>query len=265
MTMNPKLEAIRAETTCAIDTLTPLDMHPDSILPTGPVLVQDGGSPYAELIFKHGRLGMRALHDTLAAATRAVRDISVPTNIATNQGGKVLRSKVPDEKKPALHAALVEALGRSVRTFQGNLTATEEGISKLNATIDHKLADPDSHKPSAASVASDIRRVLREYSSEQRIHAVNAAIREGDIEVARAVLGASPFASGLERKDLVLLRDIAEQQFAPRQHAQRAAGHQVLAQMMKAQKLFADRFGALLPKLEESKSDQSLARLRAGA
>jgi hypothetical protein len=263
MPTHPKIEAINEETKAAIDARLAISLHGDNLVPHAAALVT-GDSPLGETIYKSGRLGMRALYETLSAAETAVEVMLAPKNVTVRGQGEVVRKEVPPERRPQLHAALMAALGRSVRTFDSNLAAAEDSVGKLGTKIDATLADPNGHKPSAAAAASDIRQILRQYSPEQRIPAIHAAIREGDIEVTRAVLSATPFASGLERKDFAILRDLAEQKFAPTEYAQRAAGQAVLKKMTTARDAFADRYAKLLPKMEESAADKSLNRLRSG-
>src|SRR5947209_8707276 len=130
MPTNPKLDAIHQETATPLSAKVSLSLHPESLLPHGvPLLEHD--SPLAETVYKAGRTAMKGLYSTLLDMESAVTALSVPTNIAMNSGGKVLRSEVPPERRPELHAALADSFARCARTFEANRATVSEAIATL--------------------------------------------------------------------------------------------------------------------------------------
>lgn len=260
---NEKLTAIDEATNTPLDTALSPALHSSTLAPHGESLI---GSPTGESIYRSGRTALRAVHTLLSDGERALSETrrAVAATMPPQQRGSV--PQIPAAQANELHSALMTRFASSFRTFQGGVAAVEDGIAKLNADIDRAVADPHAHKPSSAAAASDVRSVLRGMPAAERFAAVTNAIAEQDVEMVRAVVFASPFASGFSRQQHAQIRDLFERAVAPDAYSQRAAGHQVLAKLTAAQELAVKHFDKLLPKrADESPLAKSLTTLRQGA
>ncbi|MBX9778476.1 MAG: hypothetical protein K2Y71_29230 [Xanthobacteraceae bacterium] len=193
----------------------PQSLHPDMLLPEGENLIDDDSGIGGIDAYTAGRGAMREMLESLTNITDAVREHTiqrpVPNQIVA-PGNKPVLQKVVDPARAlevrdgmAISAKRVaQAYEKSIAVFDAKLTRAEEAVAS-------KLRDPRAD----STVSQDIRRFVFSLPANERRAWVEGRIQEGDLTVSHAVLGASPYASGLDPKGTNLLRDLAARTFAP--------------------------------------------------
>jgi hypothetical protein len=164
-----------------------------------------------------------------------------------NAGGRVMRSQVPPERRAELHSALSTAFASAARIHDGHFRTISEAIEKLEEKVAAPLADPKRNEAAAQHVASEVREVLRQYPPEQRLPAIHGALKDGDIDVVRAVLNATPWAVGLQKVDQDLIRQMAAERFSPAEFAQLTHAKKVRDKVEKAGSMFIRNFSDSCP------------------
>ena len=262
--MSNRLDDINKETSTPVSTDAPLDHHPDSLAPLGKILVDEQSGP-GEVCYRAARLAMVALHDGALAMQQAYDAIALPVDVSM-KGTGAFRRQVPENKKAELANAMASKFASIAKTAERNEASVQDSIASLESRIATALGNPRRNDNSVATAASEIRTHIKSLPSKDRMGFLNDAIEQGDREVLDAVIGYSCFASGLDRKQLVVVRQLAAAKFAPRETRQLEAARTVFDRCRAAQQSFVGRYLKLLPKVgEESRATVALRKLKSEA
>lgn len=260
--MSTKLEGILAATAPAVMSphVSP-GLHPDSILPHGPILAADDSPATAEA-FSNARLGLKALY----ASMHDIEVADIETRKQHGSGvvvdGASIRPAISPERAAELAASMGQRWDATARVFDQHMKAVNQAREALEATIKKALESPKRNEASVSQAASDIRHYVKDLPNDKRLNFLHEAIDNGDHEVVAAVLGTSGFVSGLNREQFATVKDLATKKFAPRQHEQHAALSAVADTMTLAAKNWSARFDQLLPHLKESPHEAALKALK---
>lgn len=187
-----------------IDTTISISVDPamaDAISDQFAIGIDADGKTTHHAAFTAGRAVLAALHDTSLGLGRAEQDIR-----AAGLDDPVTRDRLQRSANAKMNA--------SRKAAADGLAALQAHTDQVNAQIDTALGIPTARTDvNEAGRASDIRAFIRSLPASERPEAIRRAIHEGDSAVAAAVLSASPYASGINRKELDFARVDAEEKF----------------------------------------------------
>jgi hypothetical protein len=255
---NEILDKTNAETTTKLHTKVGLAVHPDSLLPLGETLCDAGG--HGQVAYAAGRRALGALYETEASIHDALDAMSEPTQVGLK--GSVTKVEVPYARRAELAANMGTAAHRAYRAYEVNTQAVEEAVAKLAGNVESALTDPNANRASHVQTASEIRRYVANLASGDRMMFLQKAIKDGDVDIAHAVLAASCYVSGLDKNEFKLIRDHAALHLAPRDFNQLNAARQILDTLNRAGDKFITTVGKLRPKVEPSPGEAAMARLK---
>lgn len=159
------------------------------------------GQPVHHAAFTNVRAAMQTLFDTSTALDSAMRDIKAA---GVNDPATTDR----------LRRAAVGKMNSARKAVAEALTAAHQHVEAVNVEIDTHLGIPTARVDVLeAGRCSDVRAYLRSLPQRDRTEAVRKAIADGDKAVVAAILSASPYASGLTRKEAEFARADAERAF----------------------------------------------------
>lgn len=257
---NDKLKNINEKTAAAPHVAAGLSGHPDALATLGPTLVDDAGGP-GEVAYSAGRVALQSMYTSLAAMDDATK-----ANLAPHQRGARQVMEVPPEKRPALAAAMGTRFENAARTVDRSIAAMRESVAALEKAVDSALVNPRRNEVGTAAAAVQIRDYVRALpSAAARTTFLQEAIKDGQHEVASAVLQTTPWVSGLTPKELALVREMAEAKFAPRATAQREAARKVLDTVMSASAKFVADYHKSLPRIVPDKGTEATRKLSGAA
>lgn len=266
MADSEKLQQLNASSTTALSARVPIDLHPDSILNHGAVLVDAEGSGPTIDAYGAARHALRAMHDSVAHIDAAHSSLLRPEPIVGAvyaQGSKpILKNAIPKERAGELASAMAASASRASSAVQRNLDVVDKTIDKLNGFIDRKTTHPKPNDASVVAEAAAIREHVKNLPIEKRLSFLTDACDENDLPVVAAVLNASPFTSGLDRKQHALLRTFANDAFALTETKQRAALVSIKQTLERATTVYAREYAKRLPKVADDPSATPLATLR---
>lgn len=157
------------------------------------------GQPVHHAAYTNVRAAMQTLFDTSTALDSATRDIKAVNDPTTTD---------------RLRRAAVAKMNSARKAASDALATAHQHVEAVNVEIDTHLGIPTAKVDVLeAGRASDVRAYLRSLPQRDRPEAVRKAIADGDKAVVAAILSASPFASGLTRKEAEFARADAERAF----------------------------------------------------
>jgi hypothetical protein len=257
---NERLVAIDQATDAPLHTAVGLGNHPRQLGDLGPVLLD--GHAVGEVIYRAGRVALKSMYAELSnahAATEAVQEIVQP-----GRDSRTRHYVVPEARKAELANALASSFSRAAKVSDGALAQVDEGISQISGRIEAAISNPNKARTDVALEAGEIRQHIRSLPHHERRQFVVSSIEQGDHQVMTAVVGASPFASGLDREAHALLRAYAAEKFAPKESAQLGAAQKVRNAVLAAGAGFVQQTQRLLPKVAEDPKSAAVRRLRDG-
>lgn len=159
------------------------------------------GQPVRHAAYTSGRSVLAALYETSTVLAQAEHDI-----------------KAAGLKDPLTRDRLQRSAGKKMdaarKSASDGLAALQAHVDQINTGIDTDLGIQTARTDVNENArAGEIRAYLRSLGARERPEAIRKAISEGDTAVAAAVLGASPLASGLTRKEQDFARVDAEEKF----------------------------------------------------
>lgn len=173
----------------------------DAIADQFTLSVNPDGQVVRHAAFTSGRAVLANLFTTSKALSEAERDIK-----AAGLNDPITRDR--------LRRAATAKMNAGRKAAADGLAALQAHVDQINAQIDTDLRLPTARVDVCeAGRCSDIRSYIRSLSSRERSEAIRKAIGDGDVDVAAAVLSASPYASGLTRKEAENIRMDAEERF----------------------------------------------------
>jgi hypothetical protein len=263
MTENDRLKGINESTAAAPHTAAGLIMNPDSLRNLGPTLV-DGEGGVGEVVYTAARAALQSMYTALGAmddATKANLEVMVRGRDSRNN-----TMEVPPDKRPALAAAMGQRFEGAAKSVDRSVGAVREAVAALEKAVDSKLLNPRRNETGVATAAVQIRDYIKSLSGGgERLQFLQEAIKDGQHEVASAVLGTTGWVSGLTPKEQQTIRALAEQKFAPRETAQRDAARKALDTVMQAGGNFVQAYHKMIPRIVPDKGTDAVRRLAGGA
>jgi hypothetical protein len=260
MAENERLKGINESTAAAPHTAAGLIMNPDSLRNLGPVLV-DGEGGVGEVAYTAARAALQSMYTALGAMDDATK-----ANLAMVPRGRSTAMEVPPDRRPALAAAMGQRFEGAAKTVDRSIGAVKEAVAALEKAVDSKLVNPRRNETGVATAAVQIRDYVKSLSaSGERLQFLQEAIKDGQREVASAVLQTTGWVSGLTPKELAIVRGLAEEKFARRESAQRDAARKALDTVMQAGGRFVNEYHKMIPRIVPDKGTDAVRRLAGGA
>lgn len=213
------------------------------------------GQPVRHAAFTSGRGVLAALYETSSALSDAERNIKAA---GLNDPATADR----------LRRAATAKMNAARKSAADGLAALQGHVDSINQQIDTDLGIPTAKTDLCeAGRASDIRAFIRSLPARERPDAIRQAITDGDVSVAAAVLSASPYASGISRKELEFARADAEERFCKPAVQLRESIGKMIGLCETAMNATEQRFGPLcgVGDSPAAKAARSLAALEGGA
>lgn len=212
------------------------------------------GQPVRHAAFTSGRGVLAALYETsngLAEAEVNIKRAGLTDPATTDRLRRAATAKMNAARKSA----------------SDGLAALQAHVDQINAGIDTDLGIPTARTDVNENArAGEIRAYLRSLGANDRAEAIRKAISEGDTAVAAAVLSASPFASGISRKEQQFARADAEERFCKPAVQLRDSIGKMVGLVETAMNATEKRFGPLcgVGDSPAAKAARSLAALEGG-
>lgn len=258
MPTNPKLDAIRAATTTEVVASIPADWHPDStLLWAEPLMAHEG----ATAALQSGRAALKTLYESMRVMQDAERATREKFGGTLEVSGKVIQRSVPEDKQAALAADLGARFESTAKSFDRHLGVVNDTIESLTNTIERALS-PKKDSPATAQAASDIRAYVKNLPDDKRMSFIHGAINEGDLEVAQSLLSTTPWVSGLNREQAAMIKEMAAEKFAPREHLARGAANKLADHLRSSSQNFVQAYRKLQPVLKPSAHAAAIAKLK---
>jgi hypothetical protein len=193
-----------------IDTMVPLDLHPDALLPHEDTFAIEGvpGKIGLEL----GRAALTEMHESYGKIARAAKAIQETEHsiVSTPAGLRVGRADL----EPLVTAAKA-AFDRTANAVDARLKSLETERTDLAKRLDATLTEPSKSAIGIAQ-ASEIRSHLRSFDNPAKaLMVVMDAMRAGDRMTAAAILTAPAYLSGLDVAKHGELRQLAAATLEP--------------------------------------------------
>lgn len=238
----------------------PLDWHPDALGNFARQLDIEGTA---------GRAALRAAREGLAnlyiaagkvADTQKAMYVAIPKGTwrsgqpapegwRIGPGGKL---RLASDREAQFAKAARQRFDATAGVFEHRLREVNSTYVLLADRVHKAVFHPEDSQPQSIAVASEIRGHFKAIPSRERVPAVLAAIQSGDRQAAAAVLGAPPYLSGLDAKQIPTLRTAAEHQFAPIDREQYEAVGALSERLTAAATSFAKRFREILADTDQS-------------
>ena len=129
--------------------------------------------------------------------------------------GNVTRHEIPDNRRAEVANAMGQSFNRIAHTVEANNVTVAESVAMLSKRVEQSLINPRRNEVATAQNAAEIRQHIRSLPEGKRMDFLHAAIKQGDHEVATAVIGASCFTSGLNREQHETIRGLASGALPP--------------------------------------------------
>jgi hypothetical protein len=209
----------------------------------------------------------RSAQQALYTGLRDIRLAEQKTRTAVGPGGNVvdganIRRAIPESEKAALANAMSQKYESLARSFDKNLGQVNAVIERLDTDIERALTNPKRNEVATATCASDIRRMVAAMPDGKRVAWVHDSIVSGDHEVVSAILGTSPFVSGLDRAQMATLRDMARERFGGNAWKQHANAVKLRDHLTQSAGIFSKEYLRLLPVVKPSPAAAAVAALK---
>jgi hypothetical protein len=192
-----------------IDTMVPLDLHPDALLPHEDTFAIEGvpGKIGLEL----GRAALTEMHESYGKIARAAKAIQETEHsiVSTPAGLRVGRADL----EPLVTAAKA-AFDRTANAVDARLKSLETERMDIAKRLDATLTEPSKNAVGIAQ-ASEIRTHLRSMEPAKVLVVAMDAMRAGDRMTAAAILTAPAYLSGLDAAKHSELRQLASATLEP--------------------------------------------------
>ncbi|MDO8878388.1 MAG: hypothetical protein Q8M24_08395 [Pseudolabrys sp.] len=251
----------------------PLAVSPMMLLPHRSVLDKPG-TPGSRA-FGAAEVAMRTMHDALGDMTdvkKYVTSTATPTGEVVHlnsRNGEPAGNYQVNGQEESLREAMSRSFGRAGEVVDRQRKAIEASVADIEKSIAAKLVNPNADKTSVSQVASEIREHVKSMKPGDRTDFFHRAVMDGDLETVAAILDASPFVSGFDRKQHAELRIFAAQYFPATkgEFEQLGAVRAVLSKVESAGGAFVSKYADLQPpQLKSGKGEaaKKIAALAAG-
>jgi hypothetical protein len=246
-----RLAQIDHDSAVEVNVRLPMGIHPAMLDALGPALVDGESAGLTADAYSSARHALKNMYEALGQIDAAVAATLITRPIPgqqINSGSKQKLERVVDPTRAAELASAADAAAqRSSAIVQRGVDKIDQTLAKFNDWIEAKTVHPKANVASVVQEASEIRAYVKALDPKTRTHWVEQRIEAGEQSVAFAVINASPWISGLEPEQQQVLRDLAEQKFAPVEYRRRAALSTVKTSLQSATFAFANAFLKLRP------------------
>ncbi len=188
------------------------------------------------------------VHDPAFTATRAAFDTISGTSAALVEAESAVKAAAKD---PASERRLRGAAEHRLTAIRNTIDTTRATIAQrreaLENEIDQALGIPAAREQVVTALAcADIRATLRTIHPSKRFDAAREAVNAGDQQAVAAILSTSPWAVGIPREQVDLLRAMAAERFAPAKVRLKASLDALAGVLETAGRTTLERFGGLV-------------------
>lgn len=243
-----------------------LACHPQSLEPLRAALTTRNG-PQAEG-YKAAVSAFETVHQSMGDMARAVDAVSAP-----NAANRILGPKgtthfvVPEDQKESLRVAIAASFDRGARKLADANLTIDKAEAQIQNSINNRLSNPKRNEVSESAVASEIRSLVKGLATPaDRMSWVAKQAKDGDLQAVAAVLSAHPAVSGLDREQMRIIRDLAEQDMAPAEVAEREGLRALRVRLADASNHYLGRMTTMLPvpNLKSAESARAIKKLATG-
>ena len=165
---------------------------PTSSRRLGPILA-DGEGP-GQMAYIAARTALASLYQGLSDIESAHAAMTAPYLGGRKViEGNVTRHEIPDNRRAEVANAMGQSFNRIAHTVEANNVTVAESVAMLSKRVEQSLINPRRNEFATAQNAAEIRQHIRSLPEGKRMDFLHAAIKQGDHEVATAVIGASCF------------------------------------------------------------------------
>lgn len=184
--------------------------------------------------------------DPAFSATRSAFDSLSGTSAALLEAETAVKAAKDPASERRLRAAAEHRLGALKKTIDGTRATIAQRREALEVEIDAALGIPAAREQVVTALAcADVRATLRAMHPGKRFEAAREAIAAGDQTAVAAILSTSPWAVGIPRDQVDLLRAMAAERFAPAKVRLKTSLDALAGVLETAGRVTLDRFGAL--------------------
>jgi len=258
VTGDATLDKINQQYSPPLNSKIGLGSHPAQLDAHGDAFMQAGGPGIRW--YGAARSAMASMYSELTAMQNAhdatMIDVKGPLGL----------SRVPDPARaPELHASMSASLERVVGRLEKHRGDMDRASDDLDKEISRALEDPDKASNKYVARISGLWEYIRAMPNpSDRTTFLNNAVKDGDLTVIAAVLGDSPYLSGLNATQQAVLRKAAEEKFAPKAFRAKDEARKAFEKVERASVAFMSTYNKLLPNIQESSSAVAMRKLRDG-
>ncbi len=247
----------------------PLAVSPMMLLPHRSVLDKPG-TPGSRA-FGAAEIALRTMNDALgemADTKKYVYSTAQPTGekvMLKSRNGEPAAPYHVNGQEEQLREAMSRSFGRAGEVVDRQRKAIEASVADIEKSIAGKLVNPAADKVSVSQVASEIREHVKSMKAGERVDFFHSAVMDGDLETVSAVLNASPFVSGFDRKTHAELRIFAAEHFpaTKAEYDQLGAVRAVLGKVESAGGAFVSKYADLQPPELKSGKNEAAKKIAA--
>lgn len=260
MPNHPKLEQLRESVKTEVTGDVSPGLHPDALLPFAqPLIDHEAATPALDSAFR----AQQVLYNAMRDMTAAENETRLKYGGTLVVDGKSIQRAIPEAQQAALAADLGARFESTAKRFDRHLGVVNETIDSLTTTIERVLS-PKKDTPATAQAASDIRAYVKNLPEEKRMSFLHEAAKS-DHEVIAAVLSTTPWVSGLNREQAALVKEMASEGFAPKEHAARAAAQKIAGHLLSSAQNWTAAYRKLVPVLKPSAHAAAIQKLKGPA
>jgi hypothetical protein len=230
-------------------------LHPDSVLPF---------SKAGDVVVKSAQSALRGMYVSLDLMQNLEQSTRQEFGVKrVVDGANTFALSIPHDKAVILHADLGTRFATVARGFDVSLGQINDQITALQGRVDKSLVSTKRDAVSGNEF-SDIRRYVSTLDPNKRMDFLHSAINAGDVDVVHACV-ASPWASGLSREQVEVVRDLASKKFATADVEQLGAARATHTHLLAASATFLAKYKTLLPNVVETPSSVATKALKTEA
>jgi hypothetical protein len=224
-----------ANNTVSVDPTVSIATHPLTLSPEGKVLGEHPAFKAAtesfvatyEVLSQMSQAHRAAIDENQVRNAQAIdvakRTGTVPPNAYMSKEG-VMTFHLDAHLATSLNDSIVKAWDeRLAPKLDGALKVVRQARDALAVEVAKATRDPRGDSLPALHYGTEVRSHIKSLPVEKRGAFVREAIANGDVAVVSAVINTSAFLSGINPKEMAVLKSHAELKFAPEQAKQLAA------------------------------------------
>lgn len=220
-------------------------------------------------ILSHGADGKPVHHSAYTSGRTVLAGLLETSTALAEAEANIKRAGLNDPATTdRLRRAATAKMNAARKSASDGLAGLQAHVDQINASIEADLGIQNARTDVNENArAGEVRAYIRSLGAQERPEVIRKAISEGDTAVAAAVLSASPFASGISRKEQSFVRADAEEKFCRPAVQLRESIGKMVSIVETAMNATEKRFGPLcgVGDSPAAKAARSLAVLEGGA